>query len=106
PAPRSPGMLRQYGLNGDEIVLLEIARLIGEKGIRELLVAFGLALRAVPSETAGRCRLLIAGNGPQRGFIESLIRTLGLEGKARIVGGVDYMEIHKLHQLADVFVLP
>ena len=106
PGPRSPILMQQYGLAQDDIVLLFVGRLIREKGVRELVLACRLLLRSLPEPTARKCRLLIAGNGPQRDFITALIQSLGLAEQAQIVGGVDYMQIHALHQVADIFVLP
>ena len=106
PGSREPEMMARYGVVEDDIVLLFIGRLIREKGAREILVALSLALRALSPPLARRCRLLIAGSGPQRDFLQSLIGELGLAEHARIVGGMDYMQIHRLHQMADVFVLP
>jgi glycosyltransferase involved in cell wall biosynthesis len=106
PGDRSPSLAADLGIDKDDIVLLFIGRLIPEKGVRELLVAYSLALRSLPPSLSGRCRLLIAGNGPRKAFAETLLTDLDLRDRAGIVGGMDYMEIHKLHQLADIFVLP
>jgi glycosyltransferase involved in cell wall biosynthesis len=106
PGIRTPEALDKYGLESDNIVLLFIGRLIGEKGVRELVTAFALLRRSVSPAVAAKCRLLIAGTGTLRDMISSLINTLGVSDSARIIDGVDYMKIHTLHQLADVFVLP
>lgn len=106
PASREPELMAHYGIEKEDIVLLFIGRLIREKGARELLVAFSLALRALPPSLVHRCRLLIAGNGPQRDFLQSLISELDLASSVSIIGGMDYMQIHRLHQMADIFVLP
>lgn len=106
PGPRDPELMARYGLPSDALVTLFVGRLIGEKGIRELLLAFACLRRRLPPARAMRCRLLIAGTGPQRRFLETLIADLGLGGSAQIIGGMGYKQIHRLHQLADVFVLP
>jgi glycosyltransferase involved in cell wall biosynthesis len=106
PGPRDSELCQRFALADDDIVILFVGRLIGEKGVRELVLAMSLVLRSVPPAVAARCRLLIAGSGPRRTFIEGLIESLGLRAHAKIVGGMDYMELHRLHRTADVFVLP
>jgi glycosyltransferase involved in cell wall biosynthesis len=106
PAPRPTALAEQLGVRPDDVVFLFVGRLIPEKGVRELVLAFAAMLRSLPSELGCRCKLLIAGNGPLRGFLEFLIGSHGLADKARVIGGLDYMRVHELHQLADVFVLP
>ncbi len=106
PCAREPELMARYGITAGDVVLLFIGRLIQEKGARELLVALALMQRLLPLSLACRCRLLIAGNGPQRDFLQSLIADLNLASSVRIIGCTDYMQIHRLHQLADVFVLP
>ena len=106
PAHRPLQLMQCYGVGHDDIILLFIGRLIREKGVRELIVALSMALRALPKRLANKCRLLIAGTGEQGAYIENLIEYLNLQENARVVGGLDYMEIHQLHQLADIFILP
>ena len=106
PAAREPELMAKYGVTEKDVVLLFVGRLIQEKGIRELFVALSLALRVLPPSLAYRCRLLVAGRGPHRDFLQRLIADLDLADNVSIIGGMDYMQIHRLHQLSDIFVLP
>lgn len=105
PAPKPQEFMKRYGVGDEDIVVLTISRLLREKGIRELLIGYRHSLRLLPESIAKRCRLLIAGRGPQLEFIERLIAQLGIADSARIIGSCDYMEIHQLHQIADIFAM-
>lgn len=60
-----------------------VGRLDEEKGVRELVEAFALVRAARP-----RASLVLAGDGPQRGWIESRARELGLNGSLTLLGAV------------------
>jgi alpha-1,3-rhamnosyl/mannosyltransferase len=50
--------------------------------------------------------LRIVGEGPERGDIESLVRSLGLENSVELRGWVDADEVPAFLQELDVFVMP
>ena len=59
-------------------------RLSREKGVEELVRAFGAASRKVPN-----ARLLIAGDGPERSALEKLAGTLEIGDRVAFVGHLD-----------------
>ena len=59
-------------------------RLSREKGVEELVRAFGAASRHVPTS-----RLLIAGDGPERSALEGLVGTLGIGDRVTFLGHLD-----------------
>jgi phosphatidyl-myo-inositol dimannoside synthase len=84
-----------------EPLFLSVARLVPRKGVARVVRALGQVLRSAP-----RARLLIVGEGPERGALESTMRELGLEGQVLFCGALDAERLRLCYQAADVFVLP
>jgi colanic acid/amylovoran biosynthesis glycosyltransferase len=92
-APRS--------LQGEEPEILCVGRLIQRKGQSLLIEAVAaLGERGVPA------RLTVVGDGPTRGHLEALARTIGVKDRVRFAGAVGHDEIVRLLRAADIFCLP
>lgn len=90
---------RDLGLAPDSFVVLNVGRLHAQKGHDVLLQAFAALARRRP-----RCRLVLAGEGPIRGQIESEAKALGLDEEVLFLGSVrDPVE---LYAAADAFAFP
>jgi glycosyltransferase involved in cell wall biosynthesis len=87
------------GLTRGDIVILSVGRLTSQKGFPDLLVAFANVVRDREA-----VRLLIAGDGPERGQLERLISSLQLTDRVRLLGNVERPDL--LYRAADLFVLP
>jgi len=74
-------------------------RLVREKGVQELIAAFGTL--ATPG--AG---LIIVGDGPDRATLEAAARRVASGHRIRFVGAVPHDRIRAFLQQADVVVLP
>ncbi len=85
----------------NKINYLIVSNLIKRKGINEFLNAW----KKIPHEILEKLELLIAGEGPERKNIESLISDLDLKN-VTLLGNVEYTNIKKYLQTIDVFVLP
>jgi glycosyltransferase involved in cell wall biosynthesis len=82
-------------------VFLYVGRLIRLKGLRELLQAWLRFQHAAgPKGT-----LLLVGDGPERGNLESTVRELQLSN-VLFAGAVSYEDTALYYSLADVFVMP
>ena len=90
--------LKEFGFAEDSWVIGCVARLEKVKGHMDLLRGFQLLLNKIP-----QCRLILAGDGPDRNMIEREIQTLGLEQKVRILGF--RRDVPELMKFFDVFVL-
>lgn len=89
-------------------ILLYVGRIDPHKGVKELLQAFkklsgdedlkllivGSSFFSMANKTAYICEL------------EELSQGNGLENKIRFTGYVDYAQVHKYYQLADIAVIP
>ncbi len=96
----SDGAVRAaLGFAPDVAVLGVVGRLSAEKGFDVLLNAMAQArAQAVP------LGLVVAGDGPERGALEQLARTLGLGGRVKFLGMCD--DPRPVYAAMDVFALP
>jgi len=78
------------------ITLITVARLVTWKGIDDLLT--------VTAERKDR-RLIIVGDGPERGNLESLAHRLGVSGRVIFTGGIPRRQVFAHMKAADIFVL-
>ncbi len=101
PAPKDPGLVRRWGLEGKQ-VLLCLGPLIKRKNPGFLLQAFAQIRRAAGEQVA----LVWVGAGPLRQELEASVRRLGLDGAVVFTGYVPEAEKVAVLNLADVFVFP
>jgi glycosyltransferase involved in cell wall biosynthesis len=71
----------ERGSESDTPTLLAVARLVRQKGLDVLVRAMKPIAEAVPG-----ARLLIAGEGPERAALETLVHELELERRVRLLG--------------------
>ena len=101
PRPADAGLRAR--LTGDSAfpLVLAVARLYQDKGIQHALAAWPLVLESLPA-----ARLVVIGDGPYRGALESLVTSLGLTGHVRFPGEVALEELPAYYAAADAFVNP
>lgn len=103
PAAKDRRLLKKLALTESDLVILFVGRLTREKGILELLHSHKLL---VQSKQSGPTPILvIAGDGPLKKEILRQTKRLGLDNFVRF-GNFSYDEMPKVHNLADIFVLP
>ena len=98
-AAARPTARQQFGLFPPEIAIACIGRLHRQKGLSHLLGAFHALLQAHPT-----VRLLLAGDGPDRGALEGTVRALRLGPFVKLLGTVG--SPWPLLAAADIFALP
>jgi glycosyltransferase involved in cell wall biosynthesis len=89
-------VLRDEGRNGDEVVVLSVARLVPDKGL-DLLV------HAVARSGDERLRLVFAGAGPEAERLARMAEELQVQ--LRIAGDLGEDELARAYAGADVFAL-
>lgn len=97
PALRSASRL-ELGLGGGEILIGTVGRLVEVKNQALLVTAFAAVARERPE-----ARLLLAGDGPLRGELLALARTLGVDAQLRLLG--HRPDVERVLAALDVFVL-
>jgi glycosyltransferase involved in cell wall biosynthesis len=91
----------RLGVKGGERLVLAIGRLSREKAHLDLVSAFAQLRHSNPEINA---RLLIVGDGPERGTIETAARNLGVGERVYMAGRIS--DVSPYYAIADVFVLP
>jgi len=89
------------GATDDDVSILFVGRLIDRKGLIFLLQAFRELSAAHPE-----CRLVIAGEGPERERLEAYCVAAGIDGRVRFTGVLSHDELRSEYQRAHLFVLP
>jgi len=87
--------------DGDSLVVGSVGRLSPEKGLKYLLQAMTTVTREEP-----RTRLLLAGDGPDRGALERLTSRLGLADCVEFAGEVAHEQVPDALGRMDVFAMP
>jgi glycosyltransferase involved in cell wall biosynthesis len=104
PLPKDRSTLLRFDCHDNDLVILFVAHLTVQKGIFDLLYAMKSLLLRLGSDAP--VKLLIAGTGPERERLSSLVTQLQLEARVRFIGPHPYSSMPLIHNLADVFVLP
>jgi len=82
-------------------VLLTVSRIVRRKGHDRVAEALARLKSDYPDLV-----WVIAGDGPDRSYVEGLVRSLGLDDRVRMIGRRPAEEIDLLYRMADVFVMP
>jgi glycosyltransferase involved in cell wall biosynthesis len=85
--------------SNENLVIGTVSVLRSEKGLENLVRAFGLIAGRAPS-----VRLRIAGDGPERAALGALVRELGLEDRCEFISEVK--DVAYWMRTIDIFVLP
>lgn len=93
------GIRRQLGVPDGAPLLLNVARLIQRKGHAELIAAFAAIVDEEPSS-----RLALAGSGPERAALESLVAKRHLSERVLFLG--DRHDVADLLKACDLFLFP
>jgi len=86
---------------GKTRVLSYFGRLVEKKGLRYLIDALPLILKKHPQAS-----LRIAGDGPEKGTLQSQSKRLGISDHVRFLGAVKNKFLPALYQTSDVVVFP
>ncbi|HEY4274124.1 MAG TPA: glycosyltransferase family 4 protein, partial [Rhizomicrobium sp.] len=100
PRPPRADIAERYGVTGRRVIL-SVGRLVARKGQDHLVKAMPAILAACPD-----AHLLIAGEGPLRATLESLIVLHGLQARVTLLGEVSDAALADLYAQADIFALP
>jgi glycosyltransferase involved in cell wall biosynthesis len=81
-------------------VIISVGRLVPWKGMRKLVEAMPQVISSVPD-----ANLIIIGDGPGKGDLEEVVKTLGLVDKVTLTGKLDQKKVFEYVKASDVFVL-
>jgi phosphatidylinositol alpha-1,6-mannosyltransferase len=94
------GVRRRLDIPADVPVVVCVARLVRRKGQDVLVRAWPVVLRRHPE-----ARLLLVGEGPDRGRLERLVDRCGVRGSVVFAGGVAWSEVPAWMDAGDVFAM-
>lgn len=101
PAPVAAAELRaRLDVPADAPVVLAVGRMSREKGHIHLVEAFAALRRQHPQDV----RLVLVGDGPERGKLESALRAAGLAQAVRFAGQTN--DVQSFYAMSDVLALP
>ncbi len=104
PGIKPPELLERYKLTNDQPVILTVARLATTeqyKGYDNVLLAMPGILKRFPN-----ARYVIVGDGPDREWVEALIRRLNISGHVTMAGYVPNDSLRDHYNLCDIFAMP
>ncbi len=84
------------------IRILFVSRLIERKGLQHIIPM----LKDIQSQIDTPIKLIVVGDGPYRGTLESMAEQCDVKDIVQFVGGKEKNELHEYYQNADVFILP
>ncbi|HWX42775.1 MAG TPA: glycosyltransferase [Blastocatellia bacterium] len=91
----------RLGISPDEQVVLAVGRLSREKGHSVLMSAFNIWLKSRPADST---RLVIVGDGPERGRLLAASESVGIADRVIFAGQVS--DVRPYYKMADVMALP
>ena len=103
PAPdtEAQAVRSRFGVADDESLILAVGRLSKEKAHIDLIAAFSGLRKSTPEVNA---KLIIVGDGPERGRLEAAAESFGC--KESVVFAGQSSDVWPFYFAADVFVLP
>ena len=93
------GLRKKFGIKKEFI--LSVGRLAEKKGIKYLVMAMENIIKKFPE-----ARLVIVGDGPERGNLETLVKNIGLGGNIIFAGKISNRNLPEFYATADLFVGP
>lgn len=105
PMEKDEFLMKKLGIGENDKIILFSGRLHWHKGVQVLFNAFKLLLMD-KEINPNYVKLLIVGTGELKNMLCDFSKFLNIEKNVKLVGFVDYEEMPKYHNLADIFVLP
>lgn len=102
PTAAEKARVRQCHALSQSLIAVYVGRLAASKNVAGLLQAWRIVLSTIGSSAS--VKLVLVGDGPQRGDLEVKIRLLGLGDSVLITG--QQTDVTSWFQAADLFVLP
>ncbi len=85
----------------EDLVIGTIKTLEKNYGVNFLIEAFALVKKKFSNKSL---KLLIAGKGTQRGFLENMVKKLGIENDTIFTGYIDHNNVQDYHNMLDIYV--
>ena len=93
------GLRRKFNIKSDEIVILAVGRLVYKKGMHILIGAVPYVIKK-----NRKVRIIIVGDGDQKGELEELIKKLKVENYVSMPGTIQRDELRSYYNMCDIYV--
>ncbi len=97
-------MREQKGLDGDSIVIAIACRLAPEKGLEVAMESLSQSLARLDPTLYTRVRIIVAGDGPLRQYMEEEIQRRGLNQVCQLWGNLSHDAAIELLSMSDIFL--
>ncbi len=98
-------LFKRYGLHSDSVLILSLCRLSCQKGLDRVFTVLS-NLKREGSLSSSEFLYVLAGDGPDRPFLEDLACKLSLRENVAFMGGISYEETAVYLHAADIYVQP
>ncbi len=85
------------GITATDLVMVSVGRVSKEKNIEEII-------RYIKETDIKNAVLVIVGDGPQKEYLETLVKELEIEDAVKFTGMIEHTKVHNYYKIADVFV--
>jgi phosphatidylinositol alpha-1,6-mannosyltransferase len=82
-------------------VIVSVGRLVHRKGQDVLIEAMPTIIEQVPE-----AHLLMIGEGPYRSYLETRVKSLGIQESVTFIGRIQYADLPEYICVGDIFVMP
>ena len=82
-------------------VIVSVGRLVHRKGQDVLIEAMPTIIEQVP-----QAHLLMIGEGPYRSYLETRVKSLGIQESVTFIGRIQYADLPEYICVGDIFVMP
>jgi len=86
--------------------VISVGRFVALKGFDITIRSFAAFLRRLSPGERNRVKLVLVGNGPELGFLQSLCETEGIADQVEIIPWIERAAMRELYQAATVFFFP
>jgi len=93
-------MRSELGLTKKKVIV-SVGRLVHRKGQDVLIEAMPAIIEEVPD-----AHLLMIGEGPYRGYLETRVKSLGIQERVTFIGRIQYADLPEYICVGDIFVMP
>jgi len=102
PGPKDEALLRLLNIPENAFVVTFVGKLASHKGVYLL----PYAMKILTDDGLTNVHVVLAGRGAQRATLEKLIGLWGLTDRFHFLDFLGYEQVHRVHSIGDVFVLP
>ncbi|MFM1744224.1 MAG: a-glycosyltransferase-related protein glycosyltransferase family 4 protein [Bacteroidota bacterium] len=89
---------------GSDFTVLAAGTLLPENGFDLAIRSFARFYHPLPIEEKKRCRLVIAGDGPDAGHLHRLVAEMELQGSVNFIPWMHSADMHALMGVSDIFL--